>query len=61
MSGKNSGIQSGILFCTKTSNFLKDFILKEEKGGRKRGRMCGCLTHPPTRDLAHNPGMCPDQ
>ena len=22
--------------------------------------MCGCLSHAPTRDLAHNPGMCPD-
>ena len=22
--------------------------------------MCGCLSLPPTGDLAHNPGMCPD-
>ena len=22
--------------------------------------MCGCLSHAPTGDLAHNPGMCPD-
>ena len=22
--------------------------------------MCGCLSHIPTGDLAHNPGMCPD-
>ena len=22
--------------------------------------MCGCLSHTPTGDLAHNPGMCPD-
>ena len=32
-------------------------------GGRKRGRetMCGCLSCAPLlRDLACNPGMCPD-
>ena len=22
--------------------------------------MCSCLSHTPTRDLAHNPGMCPN-
>ena len=22
--------------------------------------LCGCLSHVPTGDLAHNPGMCPD-
>ena len=22
--------------------------------------MCGCLSHAPTGDLAHNPAMCPD-
>ena len=34
------------------------------KWGRKRGRetsICGCLSWPPpTGDLAHNPGICPD-
>ena len=39
-------------------------FFREGKGGRKRGReisVCGCLSHaPPTGDLAHNPGMCPD-
>ena len=31
--------------------------------GEKRGietPMCGCLSHAPTGDLAHNPGICPD-
>ena len=23
--------------------------------------MCGCLWHGPPGDLAHNPGMCPDE
>ena len=44
-------------------NFFKDFIyFLREKGGRKRGRetsACG-FAHPPTGDLACNPGMCPD-
>ena len=36
-------------------------MFRKGKGGRKRGRgisMCSCT--PPTGDLAHNPGMCPD-
>ena len=31
--------------------------------GRKRNKgtlMCDCLSHSPTGDLAHNPGLCPD-
>ena len=34
---------------------------KEGKGGRKRKKhqWVASRTHP-TRDLAHNPGMCPD-
>ena len=42
------------------------FIVREKKGGRKRGRetwMCERYIDwlLPTRELAHNPGMCPDQ
>ena len=39
------------------------FIVREGKGGRKRGRetsMCGCLSRTPYWGPAHNPGMCPD-
>ena len=40
------------------------FILFLERGeGREKEReisVCGCLSHAPTGDLAHNPGMCPD-
>ena len=39
------------------------YFFREGKGGRKRRRetsMCGCLLRPPTGDLAHNAGMCPD-
>ena len=33
-----------------------------EKHQRARETLIGCLLPiPPTRDLAHNPGMCPDQ
>ena len=41
--------------------FLNDFIslILEGKGERETS-MCGCLSCPPTGDLAHNPGMCPD-
>ena len=46
-------------------SFIHLLIFREGKGGRKRGRgtsMCGCLLCTPlTRDLACNPGMCPDQ
>ena len=38
------------------------FIFREGKGRRKRGKhqcvFASCA--PPTGDLAHNPGMCPD-
>ena len=45
--------------------FFKRFYLFIFRGeGREIGRetsMCGCLSHaPPSGDLAHNPGMCPD-
>ena len=44
------------------------FIFRDRKGGRKRGRkalMCERYIDwlplkPPTKDLPHNPGMCPD-
>ena len=45
--------------------FLKKYFIyfhKEGKGRRKRGekyRLVAFYT-PPTGDLAHNPGMCPD-
>ena len=41
---------------------FKDFIYREEKGRRKRGRETSHVvaSHASlTRDLAHNPGMCP--
>ena len=47
--------------------FFKDFIylFLEREGGRKRGRekhgLVASHTPPPTGDLAHNSGMCPDQ
>ena len=45
-------------------SFFKAFIylLLEGKGERKKeASACGCLSSlPPTRDLARNPGMCPD-
>ena len=44
--------------------FFKIFIYFFErtgKGGNKRRRGTSvCNWSPPTRDLAHNPGMCPD-
>ena len=44
--------------------FLKKIYLFLERGeGRKKERetsVCGCLSAPPTGDLACNPGMCPD-
>ena len=33
------------------------FTFREGEGGRKRGKETYV---PPTEDLAHNPGMCPD-
>ena len=38
-------------------------MFREGKGGRKKGRetsMYGSSCVPPTGDLAHDPGMCPD-
>ena len=45
--------------------FLKNFIQltifrQRERERGKETSMCGCLSCAPTRDLAHNPGMCPD-
>ena len=43
--------------------FLKSLFIYFEREGKGRGRetsMCGCLSRTPARDLAHNPGMCPD-
>ena len=51
----------------KALQFFRDLLiylfLDRGKGGRKKKRetsMCGCLSHTHTRDLAYNPGMCPD-
>ena len=45
--------------------WFKDFIYfqREEKGGKKGERHQCVVTScvPPTGDLAHNPGVCPDQ
>ena len=46
--------------------FKKDFIyllLERREGRKKEGEKHQCVlaSHiPPTEDLAHNPGMCPD-
>ena len=43
--------------------FFKSLFLDRGEGRGKGGRetsMCGCTRTPPTGDLAHNPGMCPD-
>ena len=45
-----------------TTGFFKDFLyFVRERGreGEKHHRMVASFT-PPTGDLAHNPGMCPD-
>ena len=54
-------MQSQLYFYT--FSFFKIFYYLEtgKEGGRQRGRetsVASCT--PPTRDLAHNPGMCPD-
>ena len=36
------------------------FIFRGEDGGERNINVWLPLTHPPTGDLAHNPGMCPD-
>ena len=50
--------------CFFFKKFLKDFIFREGKEERKRGRetsMCGCLLYvPPAGDLVHYLGMCRD-
>ena len=43
--------------------FFLRFYLFLEKGEGKEGEKCQCVVAsraPPTGDLAHNPGMCPD-
>ena len=47
------------------SVFLKDFIYFQRRGGREGGRegekhLLVASHMPPTGDLAHNPGMCPE-
>ena len=46
--------------------YFKDFIylfLERGKGGEREGEKHQCVIAscaPPTGDLAHNPGLCPD-
>ena len=54
--------------CMIFFNFLKDFIYfifreRGREGKREREKhQCVVVSHmPPTGDLAHNPGTCPDQ
>ena len=53
-----------LIYFSEFLNFFKDFIyfLREGKGGRKEEKhQCVVASHlPPTGDLAHNPGTCPD-
>ena len=48
-------------------NFLKDFIYlflergEEKEKEKDRNINRSLLPHPSTRDLAHNPGICPDR
>ena len=54
-----ASIQRFLLFLISFKDFIYWFL--ERKGGRKRKKpMCGCLSHAPYWDLAHNPGLCPD-
>ena len=41
----------------------KNYLFLERGGGREGEKhQCVVTSHtPPTEDLAHNPGMCPDQ
>ena len=55
------------IFCLLLYIFLKDFIyLFLERGGRegereeKKRQYVVVSWAPPTGDLSHNPGMCPD-
>ena len=52
---------------TKLQIFFRSYLLILERGEKERNiyvqethRSVASHT-PPTRDLAHNPGMCPDQ
>ena len=59
-------------FCTFVCLFIYVFIYlfcgerrRKREGERnidvwEKHRSIGCLSHSPARDLAHNPGMCPD-
>ena len=55
-----------VSICVSTHIFLIFkkilFVFREGKGGRKGGKhQCVVASHvPPTGDLAHHPGMCPD-
>ena len=55
------------LICITNTFFKKDFLYlfleRSEEGEKKRERNINVwfpLMLPPTEDLAHNPGMCPD-
>ena len=56
------GAKSGV--CDTKTNFLKIlFIFLEGREGKREGEkhLCVVASHtPPTGNLAHNPGMCPD-
>ena len=57
----NAGSQTSLEFlCFKKILFI---FREREKEGEKEGEKHQCVvaSHvPPTGDLAHNPGMCPD-
>ena len=59
--------QSACKYCFLPLNFLKDFYLfifrQRGRVGERKGEKYQCVVAPhtpPTRDLACNPGMCPD-
>ena len=47
-------------FIKKKNEFV--YFLEKGEGGEKEGEKHQCVVShaPPTGDLAHNPGMCPD-
>ena len=54
-----------LLYFTDTVGFLFKIYLFRERGreGEREGKKHQCVVAsrtPPTGDLAHNPGMCPD-
>ena len=47
--------------CLKNNNFFLRFYLHIFREGKGRKQQCVVASQaPPTGDLAHNPGMCPD-